>query len=112
VTNDAALADLRTTLEEEKVKLVHQLAELGFGESPSLDFDQNFADSSQVTAERAEVEALVTSLQDSLAEVDDALAKLEAGTYGNCEGCGQPIAPARLEVMPGARHCISCANKR
>ncbi len=111
--SDAALADLRAELEDEKTKLTQQLADLGTpGSSSSLSFDQNFADSSQVTAERAEVEALAGSLQESLAEVEDALVKFEAGTYGKCESCGQDIAPARLEAAPAARLCINCASRR
>jgi RNA polymerase-binding transcription factor DksA len=112
VQRDAALADQRALLEEEKDKLSSQLADLGFGDSGSLAFDQNFADSSQVTAERAEVEALATSLQERLAEVREALDKMDAGTYGMCESCGQPIAPARLEAQPAARQCIDCASRR
>jgi len=45
-------------------------------------------------------------------EVEHALAKFEEGTYGRCENCGQPIAPARLEAKPGARLCINCASRR
>jgi DnaK suppressor protein len=112
VQSDAALADQRAVLEEERATLFQRLSELGFGDSGSLTFDQNFADSSQVTAERAEVEALATSLQESLGEVEDALRKMDAGTYGTCEGCGQPIAPARLEAKPTARLCIECASRR
>ena len=110
---DVTLADLRASLQEERDRLVQQLADLGGG-SPdaSLAFDQNFADTSQVTAERAEVEALVNSIRDSLAEVEHALAKFDAGSYGRCEGCGQAIAPARLEAMPAAKVCISCASRR
>ncbi len=110
--SDAALADLRRELEAEKAKLSRRLADLGYGGSSSLSFDHNFADSSQVTAERAEVEALATSLQESLGEVEDALRKMDAGTYGTCEACGQPIAPARLEAKPTARLCIECASRR
>ena len=110
--SDAALADQRALLEQERATLGQRLSELGFGGSGSLAFDQNFADSSQVTAERAEVEALATSLQDALGEVEDALRKMDAGTYGTCEGCGQAIAPARLEAKPTARLCINCASKR
>jgi RNA polymerase-binding transcription factor DksA len=46
-----------------------------------------------------------------LTDVDDALAKLDNGTYGRCESCGGPIGDARLEAMPAARLCISCASK-
>ena len=75
-------------------------------------FDEGFADSGQVTAERGEVEALVGTLRETLQEIDAALEKFEAGTYGRCESCGNPIADARLEAMPAARLCISCASKR
>ncbi len=110
--SDAALADLRAALDEERAQLRHQLADLGFGDDGGLAYDQNFADSSQVTAERGEVEALANSLKETLAEVEHAIAKFEGGTYGLCENCGQPIAPARLEAKPGARLCINCASRR
>jgi DnaK suppressor protein len=110
--SEAGLADVRAALDEERAQLRHQLADLGFGDDGGLAYDQNFADSSQVTAERGEVEALANSLKETLAEVEHALAKFEAGTYGRCEDCGEPIAPARLEAKPGARFCINCASRR
>ena len=110
--SEAGLTDVRAALDEERAQLRHQLADLGFGDDGGLAYDQNFADSSQVTAERGEVEALANSLKETLAEVEHALAKLEEGTYGRCESCGQPIAPARLEAKPAARLCINCASRR
>jgi RNA polymerase-binding transcription factor DksA len=109
---DVAPADLRAQLERERDDLRRQLAELGFGESGLLDYDSNFADSSQVTAERGEAEALAASLKETLDEVESALDKFESDTYGVCESCGQAIAPARLEAKPAARYCIDCASKR
>ncbi|MER3453215.1 MAG: hypothetical protein C4344_06170 [Acidimicrobiia bacterium] len=110
--SDTTLADRRAALEAEAAALRQQLADLGFGDAGGLDFDQNFADSSQVTAERGEVEALAGKLRETLREVLHALEKIDEGTYGICEGCGQQIAPARLEAMPAARYCITCASKR
>ena len=110
--SDAGLAEMRAALDEERAQLRHQLADLGFGDDGGLAYDQNFADSSQVTAERGESEALANSLKETLAEVEHALAKFEEGTYGLCENCGEPIAPARLEAKPGARLCINCASRR
>ncbi len=98
---------LRAQLDDERERLRARLAELGADEG----FDEGFADSSQVTAERGELDALASTLTDSLREVEDALAKLEAGTYGACESCGQQIAEARLEAKPAARLCITCASK-
>ena len=110
--SDAALADQRALLEEERATLCQRLSELGFGGSGSLAFDQNFADSSQVTAERGEAEALAHTLQETLNDVERALGKIDEGTFGTCEGCGNPIAEPRLEAMPAAKLCIDCASKR
>ena len=111
--SDATLSDLRASLEQERSDLAARLAEMGMGLGDGeLAYDQNFADSSQVTAERGEAEALAGSLRESLGDVEAALAKLDNGTYGVCEGCGQPIAPARLEAKPAARRCIDCASRR
>ncbi len=109
---DAQQADQRAALERERGHLLAQLTELGQGDASRLDFDHNFADSSQVTAERTEVEALTASLQESLGDIEEALAKFDNGSYGTCERCGQPIAGARLEAMPAARLCITCAHAR
>jgi DnaK suppressor protein len=103
---------LRDQLQEERERVREQLSRLGHGDDANLDFDENFADSGQVTAERGEVEALSGSLSETLQDIEDALAKFDAGTYGSCESCGQPIPDARLEAMPAARVCISCASQR
>jgi DnaK suppressor protein len=99
-------------LRGERERLREQLALLGHGDQPDLDFDENFADSGQVTAERGEVEALAGQLEETLQETEDALVKIDAGTYGECESCGQRIPSARLEAMPAARLCIGCASQR
>lgn len=110
--SDATLSDLRAELEQERSNLAARLAEMGALSDGELPFDQNFADSSQVTAERGEVEALAGSLRESLSDVQVALVKLDGGTFGACESCGQPIPPARLEAKPAARLCMECASKR
>ena len=46
-----------------------------------------------------------------LGEVQDALKRIEAGTYGMCEICGRPIEPARLEAIPWARYCLNDARQ-
>ena len=113
MATDAALADLRAALEEERDLLRNQLDELGFADGEAgLEYDSNFADSSQVTAERGEAEARATSLKETLEEVEHALAKFADGSYGRCESCGNMIAEARLEAMPSARFCIDCASKQ
>jgi len=103
---------LRDQLEDERDRLLDQLRQMGRGPEGSLPFDGGFADSGQVTAERGEVDALAGTLYETLREIEDALSKFAAGTYGQCEACGKPIAQARLEAMPAARLCIACASKR
>ncbi len=104
--------DYRGLLEAERADLRAQLAELGFGEEGGLKYDSNFADTSQVTAERGEAEVLAGQLREALAEVEAAIDRLDKGTYGVCERCGQQIGPARLEAKPAARRCIACASKQ
>jgi DnaK suppressor protein len=111
-TAETAEVDFAALLREEQASLRAQLTELGFADQGSgLNYDSNFADSSQVTAERGEAERLATELRETLDEVDAALVRLSDGTYGNCEVCGQPIGTARLEAMPAARLCIADAAK-
>lgn len=110
--SEATLSDLRASLEQERSDLRARLAEMGMLSGGELGFDQNFADSSQVTAERGEVEALAGSLREALTDVDAALVKLDNGTYGVCERCGQQISADRLEAKSAARLCMECATKR
>jgi DnaK suppressor protein len=102
-------ATRRAQLEAEHDRLTGQLRELGVDRGS---FDEGFADSGQVTAERGEVQALAGTLRETLQDIDAALGKIEQGTYGLCESCGRPIAEARLEAMPAARLCIACASQR
>ena len=61
--------------------------------------------------ERITQVAAYDRLQAMLADVDRALAKLDAGTYGTCDRCGQPIPPERLEARPWAQLCMACASQ-
>ena len=49
--------------------------------------------------------------REKLEQIDDALERLEEGTYGICEECGQKISVARLKVRPFAKHCVPCKSK-
>jgi RNA polymerase-binding transcription factor DksA len=60
-------------------------------------------------AEEETAREILLSEEQILAEARDALARLDAGTFGECERCGGPIAKSRLEAIPYARHCITCA---
>jgi DnaK suppressor protein len=111
VPEETPTAEFRDLLQEERAELLTKLTELGSGDGSGLTYDSNFADSSQVTAERSEAEALVASLRETLEDVERAIGKLDKGTYGLCETCGREIDPIRLEAMPAARYCIDCASR-
>lgn len=101
--------DLRADLGRERDELRSRLASLTKDGDAALDFDENFADSGQVAAEQGENLTLAASLQDQLADVEAALARLDDGTYGRCVVCDEAIPEARLEAMPAARTCIEHA---
>ncbi|HEX3794999.1 MAG TPA: TraR/DksA C4-type zinc finger protein [Acidimicrobiales bacterium] len=113
-TAESSAVDYAALLKGEQDVLQAQLTELGFGDAgdTGLSYDANFADSSQVTAERGEAERLASELREALDEVGAALERLALGTYGICEVCGKPIGAARLEAMPAARLCIVDAAKQ
>jgi RNA polymerase-binding transcription factor DksA len=107
--DESLQATVRDSLQAERDVLRSQLGEMQSDSDESLTFDDNFADSGQVAAEQGEVKMVATSLQEQLDDVEHALGRLDAGTYGTCEQCGEPIAAARLEAMPATRFCITHA---
>jgi DnaK suppressor protein len=108
-------AKAREALEAERASLVHQLNELGSGESGdldvNLDFGGSFADAAAVTAERTEVLGVVDSLRSQVENIDRALGRIDAGKYGFCIDCGKEIPAARLEARPMSIRCVDCKSK-
>jgi DnaK suppressor protein len=78
----------------------------------NLSFGKRIGDGTSEAVERISSSAAARSLAASLADVDRALQKLEDGTYGVCDRCGQPISPDRLEAIPSAVLCVSCSALR
>ena len=72
--------------------------------------DEHDPEGTTVAFERSQVDALVRQAREHLAEVDAALARVEAGTYGICEVCGEPVPDGRLEARPTARTCVEHAR--
>jgi len=107
--SEATTTGPRAVLAAERERLTSELAALGVDRGT---FDEGFADSGQVTAERGEVDALAGSLRETLGDIDNALEKIDKGTYGTCERCGKPVGEDRLAAMPAARLCIQCASAR
>lgn len=77
--------------------------------------DETVDESAQDMADRATssyTKEFAYSLSESdrkiLLLIDEALARLDAGTYGTCVHCEQPVQERRLEAVPWARHCLDC----
>ena len=72
--------------------------------------DEHDPEGATIAFERSQLDALANQARDHLSEIDAAISRLENGTYGVCERCGQPISDARLRARPVARACITCAS--
>jgi DnaK suppressor protein len=70
------------------------------------------ADSGSKTAERDAATSLIRTLLDRRTQAEHAMQRLDEGTYGNCEGCSNPIPWERLEVFPSATTCVNCKQVR
>lgn len=108
-----AHATARTRLEDEKAALERQLTEhgatiVGEGLEVQVSVDEGFADSAQATAERSELLAIVDQLRATYGDVVHALERIEQGTYGRCERCGNEIPGERLDALPTATLCMGC----
>jgi DnaK suppressor protein len=106
----------RSRLEEQREVTLRRLAGLtdDYGAIVAASRDTNADDEhdpegATIAFERSQVGALVRQARAHLAEVDAALARVDAGSYGVCERCGEPIGAGRLDARPVARTCIRCA---
>jgi RNA polymerase-binding protein DksA len=73
--------------------------------------DEHDPEGATIAFERAQIMSLLEQARDHLADLDQAIRRIEAGTYGRCEECGQPITAQRLAARPAARTCIGCAAR-
>ncbi len=71
----------------------------------------HIADLSNDTAEHEVAVGLLENQSQLLEQIAAALERLDKGTFGNCEECGQPIPKERLDVVPYTPYCVTCAEK-
>jgi RNA polymerase-binding protein DksA len=107
---------LRSRLESERQRLLGELEQIQANVRPAEERREGspFGKREEEATESFELEkrlALEKQVRDHLAEVEHALRKFEEGTYGSCDNCAQPIAPARLEALPQASLCVNCKEK-
>lgn len=87
------------------------LAELVRDRQGSNDDDEHDPEGVTLSSEWSRLSALSEAADAEVRGFDDALARWDAGTYGICARCGEPIPAARLEVRPFAQLCVPCAEK-
>jgi RNA polymerase-binding protein DksA len=105
----ARMADLRAYLESEKTRLQQEMAnrDLTIGEERA-GYSNHMADDATLVYEQGRNVGLNRAEEHLLAEVEDALKRMDEGTYGSCLHCGREIDSARLRAMPMAPLCFSC----
>jgi RNA polymerase-binding transcription factor DksA len=74
--------------------------------------DEHDPEGATIGFERAQAQALLDQASAQLAEIDAALARQAAGTYGICTSCGEPIGVERLRARPAAERCVRCESAR
>jgi DnaK suppressor protein len=110
------LQEMRTLLEEERRRITNAIDYLHeenpgnmedeLGELGGRGADNHLGDMATVTFDRELDQGLEEGAQQTLAQIDRALKKLDDGTYGTCERCGKPIGEDRLRARPWATLCI------
>jgi DnaK suppressor protein len=106
-------AELYKRLKKEKAELLEKIEQLRALGQPSAERKEGspFGKREEGADEASELEgrlALEERLGESLNEVEHAIQKYEAGTYGLCDSCGRAIEQARLEAIPQASLCMKC----
>lgn len=109
---------VRERLARLRIETARQLTSLGAdldavasaAEGSNLD-DEHDPEGATIAFEREQLATLREQTQRRLVDLDDALARVDAGTYGRCETCGRPIGEARLEALPATRLCVRCAGQ-
>jgi DnaK suppressor protein len=109
--DDLDLDAIRAELEERRRSTHERVAALA--ERPELGAAQGFGkrigDGTTEAISRLTDIGVGSSLESTIGRTERALAKLDEGTYGICDSCGAPIAPARLQAMPDVVLCVTCA---
>jgi RNA polymerase-binding protein DksA len=90
----------RGSLEDETGELVSGSADNHMGDTATATFDREL----DYTLEENEAHVL--------AAIDDALARIDSGSFGTCRTCGREIDPERLEAIPWSTQCIDCRRRQ
>lgn len=101
---------VRAQLEEERARLQALVEDLAGGPpaqswTGTLGSPGDVVDAASVRSARTDAETLAAATQQRLERIGGALARIDEGTYGSCEVCGEPIGAERLEALPFTTLC-------
>ncbi len=106
------LGVLEQGLRDEREDLLGQAADLDaeadIRQWRDAGFDDDPADTGSANFERERAQSLANHARRIILQIDDALRRMEQGTYGICQRCGDPIDFDRLEALPYATFCMDC----
>lgn len=106
--------EVRARLEAKRAELQHEIAGLTFEEASLGQPGQGVEDEGETAQAFQEIqrdESILQNLRHLLADVEEALRRLQDGTYGRCLTCGQPIPYKRLEAIPWAVRDVVCEEQ-
>ena len=78
------------------------------GANQDMADEDGFGEGDTLNVERDRLLVVASEAKERVAEIDAALGRVDAGTYGICESCHRPIPEARLEAVPEATLCVAC----
>ena len=110
------LAEVRQELQDEANGLRRDISDAESEIAARLgdavgDAGDDSADAGAKTFQREHELALTQNARELLAQTERVLSKIEDGTYGSCESCGEPIGKARLQAFPRATLCVACKQR-
>ncbi|QTX03886.1 TraR/DksA family transcriptional regulator [Agromyces archimandritae] len=107
-------ATLLTSKRDDTLEYAERLrASLGIAREARADAtadDEHDPEGPTMSQEWTQLTALLADAESEIDDVDAALARIDAGSYGICTSCGKPITKARLQARPTAELCIDCAR--
>ncbi len=104
---------LRQTLLDRKAELEVELGRLTAPPTTgvAVSFGKRVGDGTAEAVERLSTTATARSITHSIEDIDRALVKIDDGSYGRCDVCGDDIGVARLDALPAASRCVECAAR-
>ncbi len=104
--------DLNAELDALRAEYEQAIADLNtLQQSASDGAGDDQADAGTKTFEREQELSIANNRLDLLTQMERAIERVDAGTYGRCESCGNPIPKARLQAFPSATLCVACKQR-